>query len=206
MKLNPVHRTGRLNQACYEIKDCSLFSYTLFVCSLQFALWSWRTTSLDRTRTSSTGPGPSSNNRLEISRSSVATIFGPPRKQIVWAHGQGVTATTSSWQAPGGPLAGPFSPAGPPAVAGPAGPSLRHWSHVAILDWFGKDASVDSWKLLRSIRSATQQRDLVVCRIFEVHRWKCFGQIQIKHHWILRQYKRCNVDPQRATVLNIRQR
>ena len=43
--------------------------------------------------------------------SSVATIFGPPpRKQLVWAPGQGVTATTSSRRAPGGPL----QPRGPP--------------------------------------------------------------------------------------------
>ena len=38
--------------------------------------------------------------------SSVATIFAPPpRKQFVWAPGQGVTATTSSWRAPSTPRA-----------------------------------------------------------------------------------------------------
>ena len=61
--------------------------------------------------------------------SGVATIFGPPRQQLVWAPGQGVKATTSSWRA----LAGPFNPAGPPAVAGPAGPSLRHWHQHGFL-------------------------------------------------------------------------
>ena len=54
--------------------------------------------------------------------SGVAMIFGPPCKQLVWAPGRGFKATTSSWRAPGGPL----PPRGPPAVAGPAGPSLRH--------------------------------------------------------------------------------
>ena len=49
--------------------------------------------------------------------SSVATIFGPPRKQLVWAPGQGVTATTSSWRAPGGPL----QPRGPPRGRGACG-------------------------------------------------------------------------------------
>ena len=47
-------------------------------------------------------------------------IFGPTRKRLVWAPGEGVTANTSSWRAPSAPWA-------PPAVAGPAGPSLRHW-------------------------------------------------------------------------------
>ena len=49
--------------------------------------------------------------------SSVASIFGPPRKQLVWAPGQGVTATTSSWRAPGGPL----QPRGPPRGRGACG-------------------------------------------------------------------------------------
>ena len=49
--------------------------------------------------------------------SSVATIFGPPRKQLVWASGQGVTETTSSGRAPGGPL----QPRGPPRGRGACG-------------------------------------------------------------------------------------
>ena len=49
--------------------------------------------------------------------SSVAMIFGPTRKQLVWAPGQGVTATTS-WWAPGGPL----QPRGPPRSRGLRGP------------------------------------------------------------------------------------
>ena len=40
-----------------------------------------------------------------LSDSGVATIFGPPCKQLVWAPGQMVTATTSSWQAPSAPRA-----------------------------------------------------------------------------------------------------
>ena len=67
--------------------------------------------------------GTLSCSELNASISSVATIFGPTRKQLVWAPGQGVTATTSSWRAPCEPL----QPRGPSAVAGPAGPSLRHW-------------------------------------------------------------------------------
>ena len=60
---------------------------------------------------------------LKFQGSGVATIFGPPANNLFGPQpGQGVTATTSSWRA----LAGPFSPADPPAVAGPAGPSLRH--------------------------------------------------------------------------------
>ena len=64
-----------------------------------------------------------SNSPDRVSRSSVATIFGPPSKKTFlgpWSRG---TTTTSSQRAPGGPL----QPRGPPAVAGPAGPSLRHW-------------------------------------------------------------------------------
>ena len=49
--------------------------------------------------------------------SSVATIFGAPRKQLVWVHGQGVTTTTSSRRAPGGPL----QPRGPPRGRGVCG-------------------------------------------------------------------------------------
>ena len=52
-----------------------------------------------------------------FSSSSVATIFGPTRKQLVWAPGQGVTATTSSWRAPCGPL----QPRGPPRDRGACG-------------------------------------------------------------------------------------
>ena len=37
--------------------------------------------------------------------SDVATIFGTPRQQLVWAPGQGVRATTSSWRAPSAPRA-----------------------------------------------------------------------------------------------------
>ena len=59
---------------------------------------------------------------IECHSSGVATIPPPPRKLLVWASGQEVTATTSFWPAPGGPL----QPRPPPAVAGPAGPSLRH--------------------------------------------------------------------------------
>ena len=36
--------------------------------------------------------------------------FRAPRQQLVWAPGQGFTATSSSWRA----LAGPFSPPPPP--------------------------------------------------------------------------------------------
>ena len=49
--------------------------------------------------------------------SGVAMIFGPPRKQLVWAPGEGFTATTSSWRAPGGPL----QPRGPPRGRGACG-------------------------------------------------------------------------------------
>ena len=49
----------------------------------------------------------------------VAMIFAPPpHKQLVWVPGLGFTATTSSWRASSTPR--------PPAVAGPAGPLLRH--------------------------------------------------------------------------------
>ena len=41
----------------------------------------------------------------------------PPRKQLVWAPGQEVTATTSSCRAPGGPL----QPRGPPRGRGACG-------------------------------------------------------------------------------------
>ena len=69
--------------------------------------------------------------------SSVAKIFAPPPpcKQLVWAPGQGVTATTSSWRAPGGPLAGPFSPAAPPprsrGLRGPRYATVKSASHVS---------------------------------------------------------------------------
>ena len=58
--------------------------------------------------------------------SSVATIFGPSREQIVWAPCQGVTAITSPWQAP----CRPRQPRWPPAVAGP---SLRHCTKRKVL-------------------------------------------------------------------------
>ena len=54
--------------------------------------------------------------------SGVATIFGPPRKQLVWAPGQGVMATASSWWAPGGPLRAPSAPRAPPRSRGLRGP------------------------------------------------------------------------------------
>ena len=56
-----------------------------------------------------------------VKDSSIATIFRPgqaPRKQLVWAPGQGVTATTSSWVGP----FGPHQPHGPPWLRGMRGP------------------------------------------------------------------------------------
>ena len=56
-------------------------------------------------------------------------IFGPPCKQLVWAPGQGVTATTSSWWAPSALRA--------PAVVGPSlrycDDARRGWSDNVII-------------------------------------------------------------------------
>ena len=71
-------------------------------------------------------PAPLVGHLYSRSGSGVATIFGPPRQQLVWAPGQGVTATTSSWRALAGP-GGPLQPRGPPRSRGACGgPSLRH--------------------------------------------------------------------------------
>ena len=69
--------------------------------------------------------------KIKFKHSGVAMIFGAPRKQLVWAHGQRFTVTILL---PGGLLAGswraPSTPRHPPAVAEPAGPSLSHWSNT----------------------------------------------------------------------------
>ena len=57
-------------------------------------------------------PPPQILNWPTVPASGVATIFGPPCKQLVWAPGQMVTATTSSWRAPGGPLQPRWPPRG----------------------------------------------------------------------------------------------
>ena len=49
--------------------------------------------------------------------SSVATIFGPPANNLFGPLAKGLRRLLL----PGGPLAGPFSPAGPPAVRGACG-------------------------------------------------------------------------------------
>ena len=54
--------------------------------------------------------------------------FRAPRKQLVWAPGQGVTATTSSWRAP----VSPFSPAAPRRSRGLRGP--RYATGVAKVE------------------------------------------------------------------------
>ena len=57
--------------------------------------------------------------------SGVATIFGPPRQQLVWAPDQGVTATTSSWQAPSAPRA-------PSRSQGPRYATVRNTMSIAL--------------------------------------------------------------------------
>ena len=60
--------------------------------------------------------------------------FRAPRKLLVWASGQEVTATTSFWRAPG-----PFSLAGPPRSRGLRGPRYATVSMlrcgISMLQW-----------------------------------------------------------------------
>ena len=65
--------------------------------------------------------------------SSVAMIFAPPppANKLFGSLAKGLRRLLL----PGGPLVDPFSPA-LPAVAGSAGPSLRHWQrHERLLHW-----------------------------------------------------------------------
>ena len=69
--------------------------------------------------------------RVDSQRQYRSDDFRAPRKQIVWAPrpGQGVTATTSFWRAPGGPL----QPRGPPR-----GGSLDNCFSLNIGAWMSR--------------------------------------------------------------------
>ena len=82
-----------------------------------------------------------------VSSSCVATIFGPPANYYSFGP---LAKRLRRLFLSGGPLAGPFSLAGPPVV-GPAGPSLRHWCQV-------KDTICDSLVVASSWGCRRSQR------------------------------------------------
>ena len=76
-------------------------------------------------------------NRLRVRVQWRSDDFRAPRELLVWASGQEVTATTSFWRAPGGPL----QPRGrPPRSRGLRGP--RYATVRVMAAWFRRASSV----------------------------------------------------------------